>query len=486
MRTAALIEQAAWIIRFSAGIMGCGAQDDTCLANTESPCEPDADSTEPAVDGSPLEALDANVNLSIGSGGADVRAVQDRLRAYGYFPNRQLAHDFPAWRPIVESDPAENGVYDELTATAVREFQARNGLEPTGNADSATLALLAMARCGVPDGIAELDPAVKYDAFNGNGIWDDGTVSWRVISADASGPSAPDITTVAQAAFNSWEAVTYIDFTFEPTGGVDIEIRSVTNISGLADAAQPDDATTGNIRINADDFDWSTDGTPAGTEFDLETVLLHEIGHAIGLRHSSVAVATMEPITDMGVCDGTLNVDDTVAASALYDVFVGVSGQANDIALGSDGSVWIIGNTSAAGGFVVRKWNSSSFVSVADGGSGMRIAVAPNGRPWVVADNGSIWRRTSSSTSSATWDAITGCANDIGIGGTGTGAVWVVGCNAESRARGPAHRCHHAGWHSVQDRQRCSRSGLALGRWGLLRHRQRHERGLLRRWRFRR
>ncbi len=66
-------------------------------------------------------------------------------------------------------------------------------------------------------------------------------------------------------------------------------------------------------------------------------------------------------------------------------------GRARDIGIGADGSVWIIGTdqpTPGNGG--VYHWVGNTWRRVE--GQGSAIAVAPDGKPWVVHANGEIWR----------------------------------------------------------------------------------------------
>jgi hypothetical protein len=428
------------VVASSFAALGCSSEDIVCVADAEGLCvTPQSDSEAPLALSERLAAIETP--LSEGSSGPEVLAVHDYLTEYGYFPSESLAQRYRAWRPIIDAAPADPEVYDEHTAGAVRELQARSGLAETGAIDHATIELLQQGRCGVPEGLPVPDASLKYDAFNGNGVWDDpADVTWRVTNG-MTGITAAQATTAIAPAFDAWQAATSITFRNITAGTADIQI-SFGASGGLASSFQPDDGGNdlgGDITIG-NGVAWSIDGTPANNETDLQTVLLHEIGHAIGLRHSSFLAATMEPFTGAGAAgmDRILDVDDTVGISSRYDAFVGVTGQAHDIGVGGDGTdgdtapdVWIIGNTPSSGGFVVQKWNGSSFVSVADGGSGERIAVTPNGRPWVVTDSGTIWERATSSTASATWTQRAGCATDIGIGGTGaSGAVWVLGCSA--------------------------------------------------------
>lgn len=73
---------------------------------------------------------------------------------------------------------------------------------------------------------------------------------------------------------------------------------------------------------------FSSDGTP-GT-FDLESTFTHEVGHLLGLEHSAILAATMQPRQAMNGLFGlpaftqrTLSEDDIAGARALYGSRVG-------------------------------------------------------------------------------------------------------------------------------------------------------------------
>ena len=96
-----------------------------------------------------------------------------------------------------------------------------------------------------------------------------------------------------------------------------------------------------------------------------------------------------------------------------------IGGQARDVGVGADGSTWVIGWVSNGGGnYPIAKWTGSFWQEVP--GGAVRIAVAPNGNPWVVNAAGLIYRYNGSA-----WEQIGGQARDIGIGADGT--VWVIG-----------------------------------------------------------
>ena len=60
-------------------------------------------------------------------------------------------------------------------------------------------------------------------------------------------------------------------------------------------------------------------------------------------------------------------------------------GEAQDIGIGSNGAVWIIGTTAVPGGFNIATWNGAGWTSAS--GGGIRISVSPDGFPFVVTDD---------------------------------------------------------------------------------------------------
>ena len=121
---------------------------------------------------------------------------------------------------------------------------------------------------------------------------------------------------------------------------------------------------------------------------------------------------------------------------------------ANDIAA-SDGQVWIISRTAAAGfpgNFLVMQRSGGAWSST-NNGIGKRIAVDWAGRPWVVQANGSVWRRYGTGDtinqiggSNPTWQLMSqlknpaqgllACGTDIAAGRDHS--VYLVGCTPVS------------------------------------------------------
>ncbi|MBI4615900.1 MAG: matrixin family metalloprotease [Planctomycetes bacterium] len=76
---------------------------------------------------------------------------------------------------------------------------------------------------------------------------------------------------------------------------------------------------------------WSAN--PASNQFDIQTVALHEFGHALGLGHSNVAGAVMYPSVGAGVVKRSPTADDISGAAAQYPSGTGSApGMASQIA----------------------------------------------------------------------------------------------------------------------------------------------------------
>lgn len=92
-----------------------------------------------------------------------------------------------------------------------------------------------------------------------------------------------------------------------------------------------------------------------------------------------------------------------------------IQGNATDIGIGADGSVWIIGANQAEGGFDIYKWSGNGWNRVQ--GGAVRIAVDPRGNAWVVNNTNNVFTFNGS-----TFVQQPGAVQDIGIGANGT--VW--------------------------------------------------------------
>jgi hypothetical protein len=73
---------------------------------------------------------------------------------------------------------------------------------------------------------------------------------------------------------------------------------------------------------------------------------------------------------------------------------------AREIALSANGAVWIIGANPVPGGYGLHQHDGNGGFTAVPGGA-VRIAVGPDGQPWVINDAGNILRRVY-----GTWEEI--------------------------------------------------------------------------------
>lgn len=64
-------------------------------------------------------------------------------------------------------------------------------------------------------------------------------------------------------------------------------------------------------------------------------------------------------------------------------------GAATDISVGANGSVWVIGTKTVAGGHAIYRWNGTGWTAAA--GGAVTIAVDPSGHPWVTNSSHQIY-----------------------------------------------------------------------------------------------
>jgi len=77
--------------------------------------------------------------------------------------------------------------------------------------------------------------------------------------------------------------------------------------------------TDADIVTNATGYNWASAGEACSSEIYVEGVMVHEVGHLLGLGHSSVAGATMYP--SVAYCDNgpaSIATDDRNAINDLY------------------------------------------------------------------------------------------------------------------------------------------------------------------------
>ncbi|HEX8159633.1 MAG TPA: matrixin family metalloprotease [Solirubrobacteraceae bacterium] len=276
---------------------------------------------------SPLE-----IGLARGSEGLGVEQLQTYLRQFGYL-HLEDAGEFSAIRAASPLPRPTPGQFDAATVRALRAYQQFQGLPVTGRLDDATVAFMAIPRCGVPD----VGDTAGISSFVAQGNrWPTNDIRYGFSNF------TPDLTqqqvrTAISAAFSLWSAVTPLTFSEVPVAqNPEIVISFAAGSHGdgkpfagaggvLAHAFYPP-PNKGSIAGDAH-FDeaetWSvTIPVPAG-RFDLVTIAAHEFGHALGLRHSDVPSALMRPTFTSGAAQRFLTQDDIDGIQSIYGTKTG-------------------------------------------------------------------------------------------------------------------------------------------------------------------
>lgn len=253
------------------------------------------------------------------------------LNRFGYM-------DFPD--TATNSSTGVTDDFDDTLMSALKTYQHNFNLNPSGVLDLSTVNQIVRPRCGVADiingtntmnssGTARANERRLYTFFPGSPRWP----SWRRQLTYAISPehriSVDDATlrSVFARAFARWAAVTQL--TFEEAASYSVADIKIGFYSGDHGDGEPFDGVlgtlahafsppNGNFHLDAAE-NWAADnGTRRVSEIDLESVAVHEIGHLLGLGHSSVEGAIMFPTISSGTRKVELASDDVVGVQQLY------------------------------------------------------------------------------------------------------------------------------------------------------------------------
>lgn len=224
-----------------------------------------------------------------------------------------------------------NLITEDAFSEAVMTFQRFAGIPETGIVDGQTIKFMQMPRCGNKDmsgkgaenGKRKRRRRKKRYALQGS-KWRRQELTYRISQYPTKFLSRKhEVDRQIERAFKIWSQVAPIDFVVSPSGKVHIDIRFASGEHGDGD---PFDGP-GNTLAHAyfpqyggdahfDDQEYWTVDSYAGT--NIFQVAAHELGHSLGLGHSSVREALMAPFYQKYKPNFKLHPDDVLAIQALY------------------------------------------------------------------------------------------------------------------------------------------------------------------------
>ncbi|WVZ16460.1 hypothetical protein V8G54_009442 [Vigna mungo] len=229
--------------------------------------------------------------------------------------------------------------FDVVLESALVRYQGNLGLQVTGKLDSDTVAQMITPRCGDPDTNARHQNHVHKVHSSKNFVFFAGKPRWSrsmpmtltyAFSREnmIHSLSMKDIREAFRRAFLRWASV--IPVSFVEVSDSEVSDLKIGFYKGEHGDGEPFDGVLGVLahsfspeigRLHLDAAEtWAVDfeATVSEVAVDLESVATHEIGHLLGLSHSSVKEAVMYPSLRPRDKRANLNIDDIKGVQSLY------------------------------------------------------------------------------------------------------------------------------------------------------------------------
>ena len=161
-------------------------------------------------------------------------------------------------------------------------------------------------------------------AFSTYGHWPKSNLTYFIVNSTAD-VSMGIQGSIFRQAFDTWEEFTDLEFTEVNSSNADLTVAFISDPShfqGTTPLAWAKISASGGVishtAIEYNDQTFQFNNTCSGG-YDLLTIAIHEIGHALGLNHSDVRESIMYPFIGFGECKWTLHQDDIDGIQSLYE-----------------------------------------------------------------------------------------------------------------------------------------------------------------------